>query len=61
MEKEYRIKTKGRAMQIIRREDSHLMAEYALEAGREKAQVVAMRRAIDAHMDNGGSLENYQW
>ena len=65
--KEYTIKT-GRLngersyTMVIRRTDTmEQVAEYQLTEGMERKEVSAMRRTIDKHLDNGGTMGNYQW
>ena len=37
------------------------IAEYRLTGGTEAQEIDDMRRAIDAHLRDGGTLGNYQW
>ena len=49
-------------MTIRNRETGEEIAEYRLTEGRERAEIAAMRRAIDRHMSApGATLGNYQW
>ena len=36
-------------------------AEYRLTPGLELEEMQDMARAIDAHIDDGGTMGNYQW
>ena len=49
------------SMVIIPRDAPEAAAEYRLSAGRERAQIAAMRRELDKHLAAGGTLGNYQW
>ena len=65
--KEYTIKRRTHAqgyesMVITPRGAPEAAAEYRLTAGRERAQMAAMRRELDEHLAApGGALGNYQW
>jgi hypothetical protein len=48
-------------MTIIDRETDKEIAEYRLTNGEEHQEIAGMRRTIDAHLNNGGTLGNYQW
>ena len=48
-------------MVITPRDAPQAAAEYRLTAGRERAQMAAMRRELDKHLADGGTLGNYQW
>lgn len=49
-------------MVITPRDAPEAAAEYRLTAGRERAQMAAMRRELDKHLAApGGTLGNYQW
>ena len=48
-------------MCIRNRETGLDIAEYRLTPGSERAEIAAMRRTIDRHMANGGTLGNYGW
>jgi hypothetical protein len=49
-------------MVITPRDAPEAAAEYRLTAGREQAQIAAMRRELDKHLAApGGTLGNYQW
>lgn len=48
-------------MIISRRDDNSAVAEYRLTVGCERTEINQMRRTIDRHLDNGGTLGNYQW
>lgn len=64
MSKPYKIICKQRqgvdyqAIIIIDREDNREIAEYRID---KMSEIPAMRRAINKHLDNGGTLGNYQW
>ena len=63
---EYTIKRRTHAqgyesMVIMPRDAPEAAAEYRLTPGRERAQMAAMRRELDKHLANGGTLGNYQW
>ena len=63
---EYTIKRRTNAqgyesMVIMPRDAPDAAAEYRLSAGRERAQMAAMRRELDKHLAGGGTLGNYQW
>ncbi len=49
------------SMVIIPHDAPEAVAEYRLSAGRERAQIAAMRRELDKHLAAGGTLGNYQW
>jgi hypothetical protein len=52
----------GYQTMVITPRDAQEAAEYRLTAGREKAQIAAMRRELDKHLAApGGTLGNYQW
>jgi len=66
--KEYTIKRQHRvgegyeSMIIRNRETGEDIAEYRLTAGSERAEIAAMRRAIDRHLrEHNATLGNYQW
>jgi len=66
--KEYTIKRQSKAgdgyesMVIRNRETGDEIAEYRLTPGCERAEIAAMRRAIDRHLDQpNATLGNYQW
>jgi hypothetical protein len=60
--KDYTIKQTADTMIIIDRETGQEQAEYQLTAGRERAEIAQMRRALDRHLSLPGStLGNYQW
>jgi len=66
--KTYKIKRQQKAgenyetMTIINRDTGEEIAEYRLTVGCEQSETLAMRRAIDKHLDNpGAGLGNYQW
>jgi len=65
--KTYRIKRQDKGegyetMIISDRETGDKIAEYRLTPGCERAEIAAMRRAIDRHLDGpGATLGNYQW
>ena len=59
--KSYKIKQTGDTMTISNRETGEHIAEYRLTPGYERTEIAAMRRAIDRHLGNGGTLGNYQW
>lgn len=46
---------------IIDRETDSAIAERRLTNGKETAETQAMRRAINSHLNSGGTLGNYQW
>ena len=48
-------------MIIISRQTGQTIAEYQLTAGRERAEMTDMRQSINDHLDNNGTLGNYQW
>ena len=49
-------------MVIHNRETGEEMAEYQLTLGCERAEIAAMRRSVDGHMQRpGATLGNYQW
>jgi hypothetical protein len=56
-----RLSEKYDTMIILRREDWIELAEYRLTPGQEKSEIARMRRAINRHLNNGGTLKNYQW
>ena len=65
MEK-YRIKTAQRSGEdyktmIILDDTWDEIAEYRLDPGTEKSQIARTRRAINRHLDDGGTLANYNW
>lgn len=37
------------------------LAEYRLTIGKESKEVRDIRRAVNSHLDDGGTLGNYQW
>ena len=63
----YTIKRQSRAgegyesMVIIDRAEDSEIAEYRLTPGEEKREIAAMRRTLNRHLENGGTLGNYQW
>ena len=60
--KAYKITRRGNAMVISERETGDVIAEYRLTPGCEAAEIAAMRRSIDRHLDTAnGTLGNYQW
>ena len=60
--KTYRInQTDSDTMTISRRDTGEHIAEYRLTIGAERAEIARMRRTIDEHLSNGGTLGNYQW
>lgn len=59
--KTYGIIIRGDSMVIIDHADGRERAEYLLTPGRERAEVAAMRRTIEKHLNSGGTLGNYQW
>ncbi len=50
-----------RRVMVIRDGEGQERARYALDRGREDAEVRAMRREIERHISVGGTLNNYQW
>lgn len=66
--KSYKIKQVNGTMQIIDvegtqdRDAGHVIAEYRLTPGKERAEIAQMRTSLDNHLStNGGTLYNYQW
>ena len=57
----YKINQTNETMIVSNRETGDRLAEYRLTPGAERAEIAQMDRAIDAHLDNGGTLGNYQW
>jgi hypothetical protein len=51
----------GERIIISNRETGAKIAEYGLTGGRERAEIAGLRRSIDAHLSDGGTLGNYQW
>ncbi|MFA4972312.1 MAG: hypothetical protein WC683_06840 [bacterium] len=37
------------------------VADVRLTRGAERSEIAGLRRAINAHLRNGGTLYNYQW
>jgi hypothetical protein len=66
MQKEYRIKRQSKegedyeTMIISNRETGEEIAEYRID-GAEGDEIRRMRRIIDKHLEEGGTLGNYQW
>ena len=63
---EYTIKRRrhpqGYQTMVITPLDGPIVAvRYRLTPGREWAQMAAMRRELDKHLADGGTLGNYQW
>lgn len=61
MSTDYTIKHTGKSMTIINNATGDVRAEYLLTPGSERKEIAAMRRAIDKHLANGGTLDNYQF
>ncbi len=65
--KEYKIKRAHRTgenyetMIIVNTETQQEIAEYRLTDGEGQKEIAQMRRDIDEHLNNGGTLGNYQW
>jgi len=59
--KEYKIKQTDDTMTISNRETGAHIAAYRLTPGYEHTEIAAMRRTIDKHLANNGTLGNYQW
>lgn len=57
MSNEFRIRTTKESI-IVEANGEHV-AEYASRDQRNDA--AKMRRAIRKHLDNGGTINNYQW
>lgn len=59
--RDYTIKTVGCNMVIIDRTSGNEVAKYRLTPGCERAEIAAMRRELNKHLDNpGATLGNYQ-
>jgi hypothetical protein len=56
---EYTIKRAGATMVISK--SGERIAEYRLTPGAERREIAAMRRSINKHLAEGGTLGNYQW
>ena len=50
-----------KTMIVIDNETDNEIAEYRLTPGSEKAEIQSLRRSIDRHLEDGGTLGNYQW
>ena len=46
---------------ILDRETENEIAEYRLNPKKETSETRKIRRSIDSHLNNGGTLKNYQW
>jgi hypothetical protein len=62
----YSIKTSRKSNEeyktmIIIDNAGNLLAEYRLDAGEERKQIARLRRSINNHLADGGTLGNYQW
>jgi hypothetical protein len=61
----YIIRDKGESYAVIERATGEVLATYRHYrdpiTGRQTNNIPAMRRALDAHIANGGTLSNYQW
>ena len=57
----YTIKRKTDTMIVRDYNTKARIAEYRLTPGQEESEVKALCRAVNKHMDNGGTLGNYQW
>jgi hypothetical protein len=62
----YSIKTSQKSNEeyktmIIIDNAGNLLAEYRLDAGEERKQIARLRRSINNHLADGGTLGNYQW
>jgi hypothetical protein len=57
----YTINRTGDTMTIRNRATGEDIAEYRLTYGFERAEIAQMRRTINRHLDDGGTLGNYQW
>lgn len=49
------------ATMIITNSNGEHIAEYRLTPGCERSEIAAMRRAINKHLMDGGTMGNYQW
>ena len=59
--KDYKIKQTGDTMIISHRATGEHIAVYRLTLGVERSEIAAMRRTINKHLANNGTLGNYQW
>lgn len=57
MDNEFKIRTT--ASSIVIEADGEYVAEYASKS--PKTDTASMRRTIRKHLDNGGTIQNYQW
>jgi hypothetical protein len=53
------VKIKTTAKSIVVMHSGEVIAEYASKA--PKSDAASMRRTIRRHLDNGGTVYNYQW
>ena len=59
--RDYSIRLNGDRMTILDA-DGSIRAQYRLTPGSERAEIAAMRRAIDRHLRRpGATMGNYQW